>query len=117
MRRIFQIIVCTGLFYFLNSTSLVAQSVVTDTLTVNGVCGMCEKRIEKAAFVKGVKMAEWDKNVQKLVLVYKPKKTNLEAISKAVAKVGHDTELAKAPQAAYDELPDCCAYRDGVKPH
>lgn len=106
-----------SLAFFLNVNISQGQSIITDTLSVRGVCGMCEKRIENAAFIKGVKMAEWNKATQSLVFVYKRKKTNPELVAKAVAAVGHDTELAKAPEAAYKELPDCCAYRDGVEVH
>jgi Cu(I)/Ag(I) efflux system membrane fusion protein len=38
-------------------------------------------------------------------------KTSLEAISKAIAQVGHDTEFDKAPDDVYNALPGCCKYR------
>src|SRR5690606_31642459 len=93
------------------------SKVATDTLTVTGICDMCQKRIEKAAFVKGVKWAEWDKNTQQLVVIYRSKKTDLDQIASAVADAGHDNARQKAPDEAYAKLPDCCAYRDGVEVH
>ena len=86
-------------------------------ITVTGVCGMCEERIENAALIKGVKVAEWDKNTQILSVVFNSKKTDEETIHKAVAEHGHDTEKVKASDEAYKKLPACCAYRDGVKVH
>jgi Cu(I)/Ag(I) efflux system membrane fusion protein len=39
------------------------------------------------------------------------KKTNSDAIQKAIAVVGHDTEKYKAPDDVYKELPECCLFR------
>ena len=70
---------------------------------------MCKERIEKAAKgVKGVLSAHWDKDTQMIHLQYDPKKTSPKAISKAIAKVGHDTDMDKADKAVYDKLPACC---------
>ena len=91
--------------------------VVTKEFAVPGVCGMCKKRIENAALVKGVKTASWSKDAQKLTVVYDGRKTNEKAIQKAVAQHGHDTPSVKASDETYNKLPGCCAYRDGVKPH
>ena len=75
-------------------------------------CDMCKERIEKAAKgVKGVLSAHWDKDTQMIHLQYDPKKTSPKAISKAIAKVGHDTDMDKADKAVYDKLPACCHYR------
>ena len=79
---------------------------------VKGSCDMCKERIEKAAKgVKGVLSAHWDKDTQMIHLQYDPKKTSPKAISKAIAKVGHDTDMDKADKAVYDKLPACCHYR------
>lgn len=81
-------------------------------LGVKGKCEQCKDRIEKAAkSVDGVSMAMWDQEKQELHLNFDPAKTNVEAISKAIAVVGHDTDKDKATQAAYDALPSCCKYR------
>lgn len=93
------------------------QKIETKEFEVKGVCDMCKKRIEDAAYIKGVKFAEWDKQKQKLKVIYKTKHTNELAIQKAVAKAGHDTEKVKATDKTYAKLPGCCAYRDGVEVH
>lgn len=106
------------ILFFLSSVQINAQSKVsTDTIKVEGVCNMCQNRIQKAAFVKGVKWAEWDKSTQELVVIYRNKKTDLNRIATAVAEAGHDNSIKKAPKEKYNELPDCCAYRDGVHVH
>jgi len=81
-------------------------------LKVQGSCDMCKTRIEKAALsVKGVSSATWDGQTKDLHLNYDASKTNLDAISKAIAKVGHDTEKDKADDKVYNALPGCCKYR------
>lgn len=82
-------------------------------LNVKGKCETCKERIEKAAKgVKGVSFANWEMEKQVLHLNYDPDKTSPDAIAKAVAKAGHDTDKYKADQATYDALPDCCKYRN-----
>ncbi len=78
---------------------------------VRGNCGMCKKRIEKAAFgVSGVRSATWDAKTEKLSLILDQEKTSLEAVEKAVAGAGHDTENVKATQSDYESLHKCCKY-------
>ena len=89
----------------------------TEEFVVSGVCKMCKKRIEKAALIKGVKLAEWNKGSQTLKVMYSPKKVEADSILKAVAKAGHDTDKFKADKEIYGKLPDCCKYRDGIKVH
>lgn len=81
-------------------------------LGVQGLCEMCKERIETTAKgVHGVSSAVWDKEKRILHLDFDSTLTNLDAISKAIAKVGHDTDRDKADQAVYDALPGCCKYR------
>ena len=79
---------------------------------VSGECEMCKDRIETAAkTVSGVKSAEWTAEKQLLHVEFDAAKTNPDAIQKAIAAVGHDTENFKAPDSVYKELPECCLYR------
>jgi periplasmic mercuric ion binding protein len=89
-----------------------AQRKAQDTLHVDGVCGMCKERIEKALDVPGVWVAEWDKETKKLYVVYRPKKISLERISELLNEVGHDTALSKASDDAYSNIHGCCTYRE-----
>lgn len=79
---------------------------------VSGNCDMCKDRIETAAKgIKGVLSATWDADKQMMQLRFDPKKTSADAVQKAVAASGHDTEKYKAPDSVYSELPECCLYR------
>lgn len=94
------------------------NTVITDSVYVHGVCGMCKDRIENAALIKGVKKVTWNKKNQYLTVIYKPSKVSLEDIQKELAKVGHDTGEFNASDEVYDALPTCCRYRSGeIAPH
>lgn len=81
-------------------------------MTVQGLCGMCKERIEKTAIsVKGVSFASWEGTTKQLHLNFNPAQTDLDKISQAIAKAGHDTDKHKTDQATYDALPACCKYR------
>ncbi|PLB85373.1 efflux RND transporter periplasmic adaptor subunit [Dysgonamonadaceae bacterium] len=82
-------------------------------LAVQGLCEMCKERIEQAAkAVNGVYSASWDLKTKQLHLGFDPTKTSADAVAKAIAKAGHDTDSYKADMATYDALPDCCKYRE-----
>jgi periplasmic mercuric ion binding protein len=88
----------------------------TEKIKVKGNCGMCEKRIEKAALgTEGVSQADWNKETKELTLVFDDTKTSAEKVHNAVAAVGHDTGKVKAKDDVYNKLPECCKYdRTGV---
>jgi len=78
---------------------------------VGGNCGMCKRRIEKAASgLEGVVEAVWSKESKKLTLKYEPGKIGVDEVKKAIAAVGHDAGGVKAPQEVYDKLHECCLY-------
>jgi Cu(I)/Ag(I) efflux system membrane fusion protein len=83
------------------------------TFAVQGLCEMCKERIEQAAGqVSGVARATWDMESRKLHLSYDPSRTSPEAVSAAVSRSGHDTDMHQADHATYNSLPDCCRYRE-----
>ncbi|WP_299576387.1 cation transporter [uncultured Sunxiuqinia sp.] len=83
----------------------------SEKFKVKGNCGMCEKRIEKAAkSVEGVTLADWDKKTKMMALSFDESKTNVDKVQQAIAKVGHDTPKHKASDEVYNELPGCCQY-------
>ena len=108
MKKIITLIVlCFGLLSFAQDKNAKA------TIDVDGVCGMCKVRIEKAAIkTKGVKSAVWSIDTHQLKLIYDARKTNVDSISKNMALVGHDTRLYKATDEAYNSVDACCKYRD-----
>lgn len=89
----------------------------SDQFKVAGNCGMCEKRIEKAALaVPGVSKADWNKETKQMVVDFNAAQTSLDKVETAIAKVGHDTPLHKADAKTYASLPACCKYeRPAVK--
>ncbi|GHT04021.1 hypothetical protein FACS189423_06080 [Bacteroidia bacterium] len=92
--------------------STVATEVSHASLAVQGSCEMCKERIENAAkSVEGVTEAVWNSETKELHLHFDAAKTSVEAISKAVAKAGHDTATDKADDEVYNALPPCCQYR------
>lgn len=100
---------------FLTTPILLAQQ-TADKFMVKGICEMCKNRIEKAAMdVKGVSMAEYCLKSKALKVKFDESMTNTKMIQKAVAKVGHDTEMYKADDKVYNKLPACCKYRDKMK--
>jgi Cu(I)/Ag(I) efflux system membrane fusion protein len=82
-------------------------------IKVSGNCEMCKERIETAAkSVAEVAAADWSTETKLLHVSFDGGKTNIDAIQKAIAKVGHDTEKYKAPDDVYNALPECCMYRN-----
>ena len=107
-----------GVFIFGFSHISIAQeyskkTVLTDSVSVEGVCGMCKERIENAALIKGVKKVEWNKKTHYLIVIYKPYKVGMSEVQKEVAEVGHDTGKYIAVDKVYNALPPCCHYRSG----
>ena len=68
--------------------------------------------IEKAAYIPGVKRAEWDSHTQILTVIYRPSKTSVEKIETSIVAVGYDAGDMKATDEDYHKLPQCCAYRE-----
>jgi periplasmic mercuric ion binding protein len=101
------------LLFTLASLAVFAQDkTVKSTIKVFGNCTMCKKRIETALEVKGVKTATWNSTTKELNVVYSKSKITEQKIHEIVASVGHDTELVKAKDNVYSDLPFCCLYRD-----
>ena len=97
------------LFFTIDSISQTKSEVIF----VDGVCGMCEKRIESNCLAtKGIKLADWNKDNRMLKVIFNEKKISLEQIHKKIASIGHDTKLETASDEAYNNLDMCCKYRD-----
>lgn len=79
-------------------------------LEVDGNCGMCQKTIEAAAFVKGEATADWDRNTKIATITYDSTRTDPDAVLKRIALAGYDNQSYLAPADAYAALPGCCQY-------
>ena len=96
---------------FLMTTAVVFAGEKTEKFKVYGNCGMCETRIEKAAnSVDGASAADWDKKTKIIEVKFDDSETSMDAVHKAIAKVGHDTKKYKAKDEVYEGLPACCKY-------
>tara|TARA_R110001592_G_scaffold307299_2_gene580752 strand:+ start:274820 stop:275158 length:339 start_codon:yes stop_codon:yes gene_type:complete len=106
-----------GAALILSATQLKSQEKVkTDSLYVEGVCEMCQQRIQKHAYGKGVKFAEWNLTNSYLTVAYNTEKTTMDDISKRVAKAGHTTSKHPHDKKGYENLPNCCKY-ESVEKH
>ncbi|MEZ4908558.1 MAG: carboxypeptidase-like regulatory domain-containing protein [Saprospiraceae bacterium] len=84
-----------------------------DQMWVDGVCGMCEKRIEKAAkHTKGVIEAHWDQDNHILSYEFDKSTFQKENLEENLLNAGHDLKGKSAPNDIYQNLPPCCHYRD-----
>ena len=97
-----------------NTEASTAKTVASFNFEVSGNCGMCKKRIEKAAkAVSGVTNATWDKESKVINIDVSDATITKKQVSKAIAAVGHDTEFNKADVTVYNDLPGCCQYDRG----
>ena len=86
----------------------------TEKFKVSGNCDMCKARIETAAkSVDGVTAADWEVKTKMIALTYDDSKTDVDKVQQAIAKVGHDTEMHKATDDAYNNIADCCKFERG----
>ena len=88
------------------------------TMQVDGICGMCKKRIETAALkTKGVKFAIWSVETHQLNLILDERKTDVATVQQNILAVGHDVfdgdnQKVVATTEAYNSVHPCCKYRD-----
>jgi copper chaperone CopZ len=98
---------------FMSMFSFAQNKNAKTIIEVDGVCGMCKVRIEKAALgTKGVKSAVWSVETHQLNLIFDERKTNIKTISEKIAEAGHDNRLITATDEAYNSVHECCKYRD-----
>lgn len=105
------VILCLILVGFLGYSQEVKNKNAKIVTEVNGNCEHCQKRIQKAAYsVSGVKSAIWKVETHQLSLIINEEKTNVLAVKNAIANSGHDTDVVKAKEETYKNLPNCCLY-------
>lgn len=81
-------------------------------LWVDGICGMCQDRIEEAAMqLQGVNQVFW--NVEtKMISIDADENFNEGDFHTHMNSIGHDTKVSKASDEVYDNIHACCKYRD-----
>lgn len=111
MKRIVVLIVLLIMAVSLVFGQAATKDIATIKFKVEGNCEMCKKRIENAAYIKGVKLADWNVETKEITVTYRPSKVTEDVIMQHIAHAGHDTEKYKATDTEYKELPNCCAYK------
>ena len=91
------------------------SKLTTAFIEVDGLCGMCKKRIENAAYLPGVKKVNWNKESHQLELVFLNKKVSQEEIIASINEIGHDVKGSLASEEQYAKIHGCCKYRDPVQ--
>lgn len=114
--KIFLILITVSSVFLTKAQS--SSDIPEITIIVDGACGMCESRIEEAALkTSGVLEAEWNVDNHKLTVSYDQGLFKETELHKNIAAAGHDTNLMKADDDIYNELPQCCLYRSSDNVH
>ena len=101
-----------GFALTITQINIFAQTDTSVSIWVDGVCGMCEERIEKAAMqTLGIESASWDMETKMLTVSINSDFTE-NSLHYAVTGVGHDTKKFTATMDIYEKLHACCKYRD-----
>jgi periplasmic mercuric ion binding protein len=99
-------------YFFINAMAQKGNptGLKTESIKVWGNCGMCKKKIEKAAYSKNIIAANWNEDTKMLLIKYRFGATSSDAVQQAVAAAGYDTENFTASDEAYNKLTVCCLY-------
>lgn len=114
MRTLLSLIALPALLFF-SSCSAQLKNAQTTTVRIDGDCPMCEKTIEKAAYVQGEAEADWDVDAKTARITIDSTRTDLDAVLQRIAQAGYDNERYLAPDAVYAALPGCCQYERSFK--
>ncbi len=97
-------------FAFIFASTIAFAQTKSETFKVAGECGMCKKKIEKAAKSAGASFAVWNADSKELTVKYNSSSSNAAKIQQAIAAVGYDTPEYKTTDEAYEKLDECCKY-------
>lgn len=111
-----KILVAITLLLSFTACNAQIKNAKTETVKINGNCGMCKSTIEKAGNIKKVAQVDWNKDTKTAVLTYDSTKTNQDEILKRIALAGYDSDQFLAPDDVYAKLPECCQYERVNKP-
>jgi len=97
-------------FIFISLSTIVFAQTKSESFKVAGECGMCKKKIEKAAKSAGATYAVWNADSKEITIKYNSTSSNAAKIQQAIANVGYDTPNYKATDESYKSLDECCQY-------
>ncbi|MCB9261820.1 MAG: heavy-metal-associated domain-containing protein [Flavobacteriales bacterium] len=75
---------------------------------VEGQCGSCKKRIEKALDLPGISYASWDVNTKIMTVRYNDAKFGENDIHQIISELGYKTSKLSANKVSESKLPKCC---------
>ncbi|MFY0644200.1 MAG: cation transporter [Bacteroidia bacterium] len=81
---------------------------VTAKFKVEGQCGDCKVKIEKALDIPGVSYAEWNEETKMLTVRYNDKKITENKIHTIISNIGYSTSKMAANKEAQSKLDACC---------
>ena len=106
--KTFKLLLASVLFLTISHIGFAQEK--SDKFNVSGECGMCKKKIEKAAKAAGASYASWNADSKIIEVKYNAGSSDKAKIEKAIAAAGYDTQDVKASEEAYNKLDDCCKY-------
>lgn len=78
-----------------------------------GDCKECSRNLERYLIKQnGIESVEFMKKSKTLTIVYDPVNLSETDIYYKIAEKGYDTELVKANKSSYDDLLECCKYKE-----
>ncbi|MCX8143781.1 MAG: ATPase [Bacteroidia bacterium] len=80
-----------------------------------GSCELAKAKIDSAAKLDGVQIADWNMETKLLTLKYDSTKVTLDNILKNVSLAGFDNERYFGDDYEYEKLPDSCKYERRVE--
>ena len=107
--------ILVGLCILTSACDAQIKNAKTETVKINGNCGMCETTIEKAGTKKNLYKTKWNIDAKTAEITYDPAKTDLDHVLKQIALAGYDNERFIAPEEAYNNLHGCCQYDRDTK--
>lgn len=89
------------------------NNIVHETFKVSGNCEMCKERIEiSTKKLNGIINADWNIKTKMLKVSFDKNLINIDKIRTNIANVGHDNGKYKSTDEVYNNLPECCKYRN-----
>lgn len=108
MKKIVKISLFTLIFSLFLFESNAQKNKIVEIQT-SAQCEMCKESLESSlAFEKGVKDVKLDMETKKLIITFKPGKTDIRKLKNAISKIGYDADDVTANLEIYNGLPSCC---------
>lgn len=89
-----------------------SQGVIEYSFRVEGMCGMCQQRIEKVALKEGkAQSAQWNVETKILTVTIDETETEISTVKWYLSQAGHDNGDYLTSDEIYANMHGCCKYR------